>query len=273
MSQLIAWTGGRAVDVPLDCYPDGSPLVVFDRATAPIDRLLLRQRDLGGLMAAMFFVDALAARGQAVPHLILPLPLGSRQDRLNDSGDFLFTARSVASEINARRFPSVTVLDPHSDVTPALIERCRVLPASRCLKAHGRGYSAVVAPDGGSEKRAGGAAKLLKLPLLHAWKTRDVATGAISGFGLEVPAGVGGRVLVVDDICDGGGTFIGLADQLDRAGLTADLFVTHGVFSKGTAPLLARFRKVFCTDSVLGDKPGVEAIPICDYLLKGIDIS
>lgn len=263
MSELLALVGREAMAVSLDAYPDGAPLVYFDREATP-SRLLLRPRGLAGFMAAMFFVDALAARGHAVPGLILPLPPGSRQDRLNPGGDYLFTARSVAHEINARRFPSVTVLDPHSDVTPALIERCRVLRAVDCLKTWARGYQAVIAPDGGAVRRAAGVADFFKVPLLHAWKMRDVATGALSGFGVQ--SGVPPRVLVVDDLCDGGGTFVGLADALGPS-VKADLFVTHGVFSKGTAPLLAKFQHVYTTDSVLGDKPGVTVTPICQRLL------
>lgn len=265
MSQIVALIRGESVPVPLDVYPDGAPLIAFPR-DAEVTRLLVRPLNFAGFMAALFFVDALAARGRRVPELILPLVPGSRQDRLNASGDYLFTARSVATEINARRFPSVTVLDPHSDVTPALIERCRVVSAADCVMSHTRGLVGVVSPDGGAEKRAAGVARMFRVPLIHAWKTRDIATGLLAGFGMQSTE-TKGRVLVVDDICDGGGTFVGLADELDRAGLTADLFVTHGIFSKGTAPLLKRFRHVYTTDSVLGDRPGIDIIRICERLL------
>jgi ribose-phosphate pyrophosphokinase len=265
VSQLIARVRGEAVSVPVDVYPDGAPLIDFPRDTE-VTRILVRPSTFAGFMAAMFFVDALAARGHAVPELILPLVPGSRQDRLNPSGDYLFTARSVAAVINARRFPSVTVLDPHSDVTPALIDRCHVIAAAECLFSYTSGLAAVVSPDGGAEKRASAVARALRVPLLHAWKTRSVETGALSGFGLQPTDIRERRVLVVDDICDGGGTFIGIADELDRAGLKADLFVTHGIFSKGTKALLERFRHIFTTDSVLGERHGVDVNRICERL-------
>lgn len=267
---FTARTGGMdppVYPVKVDWYPGGEPLIDFPR-DQPVARILLRPSSLASFMAAMFWVDALAERGHELLELVLPFVPGARQDRLNDAGDYLFTAKSVAKEINARRFDTVTIVDPHSDVVPALIDHCRVVTAADCLMSFGRGYSAVVAPDGGAAKRATGVARKLNVPLLHAWKTRDVQTAAIHGFGLQ-PFGGAGRVLVVDDICDGGGTFIGLAGELERVGLRADLYVTHGVFSKGTAPLLALFRHVFCTDSVLGDKPGVAVMPICERLLTG----
>jgi ribose-phosphate pyrophosphokinase len=42
------------------------------------------------------------------------------------------------------------------------------------------------------------------------------------------------RCLIVDDICDGGATFVALARKLREAGaIEVSLFVTHGIFSKG----------------------------------------
>ncbi len=254
-------------DVQLTSYPDGMPLV---HCHGRPSRLLVRPRSLGSFVASMFFMDALAERGSRVLELILPCVPGARQDRLNASGDFLFTAKSVAKEINARNFPAVTILDPHSDVTPALIDRARVITAADCITPPRGKYAAVVSPDAGAEKRAGAVARKLGVPLLHGWKTRDVTTGQIAGFGLE-PSGLprDSLVLVVDDLCDGGGTFVGLADKIDEAGLRAHLWVTHGLFKRGTADLLKRYGHVYCTDSVYGTRDGVIEIPVCERLLRG----
>jgi len=75
---------------------------------------------------------------------------------------------------------------------------------------------------------------------------------------------------VVDDICDGGGTFIGLADLLDERAMRADLYVTHGLFSQGTEKLVQRYSEhVICTDSIEHELtlPGVHVIPVCSNLL------
>ncbi len=247
-------------------YPGGEPMVSFaTERSSQVERLLLRPRSIGSLMTGLFFVDALVERGLKVPELIFPCVLGARQDRINPAGDFLFTAKSVAKEINARNFPRVTVIDPHSDVTTALIDRCRPVHYGPAAK-----YAAVVAPDAGAEKRASRIAKIMGVPVIRAWKSRDVATGKITGFGME-PTNLapGSTVVVIDDICDGGGTFIGLADCLDEAGLRADLFVSHGIFSQGAAALLARYESVICTDSLVGIPDGVTVIPVCSDLLQG----
>jgi len=237
-----------------------------------IDVLLLRPKSMSAFMAALFMVDAMVGRGHPIPELILPLMPGARQDRLNTEGDYLFTARSIARLINDRNFPSVVTLDPHSDVTPALLDHCTTIKAAECFKLEGftRKWAAVVSPDAGAEKRALAVSQMLGVPLLHGWKHRDIHTGNLSGFGVEpAPDLEGGHVLVVDDLCDGGGTFVGLADVLDQAGFTADLYVTHGIFSRGTAPLLERFEHVYCTDSVLSDQTGATVIDTCRSIMEG----
>jgi len=54
----------------------------------------------------------------------------------------------------------------------------------------------------------------------------------------------------VDDICDGGGTFIGLAKALKQKNAgNLYLAVSHGIFSKGFNELNKHFTKIFTTDS------------------------
>ena len=113
----------------------------------------------------------------------------------------------------------------------------------------GMGYTAVISPDAGARDRASAVADILKLPVLVAEKKRDPATGRILSY--DFPAALdGGRVLVVDDICDGGGTFAMLANALPGS-VEADLWVTHGGFTKGWKGTgLERYRTIFTTDSL-----------------------
>ena len=266
MEQLIISAGFEHAPVKLEFYPDTMPLVKDATPTYPMF-MLLRPRSLSDFIAAMFYVDALRERGMHPFKLVLPFIPGARQDRLNDKGDFLFTAKSIAKTINERCFRDVIVLDPHSEVAPALIDNCRVAHAADVMPDSLGEYAAVVAPDAGAEKRALKVAQKLGVPLLRAWKTRDVKTGAISGFGME-ETWRGDHVLIVDDICDGGGTFLGLADVLDARGITADLWTTHGIYSQGTAKLLKRFGKLYCTDSYdSNQRDGVTVIECCEGLL------
>lgn len=260
---------GGTFNMGVTSYPDGMPIITGPPAI-PI-RILARPKTLGAFAAIMFWVDALAERGHAVPELVLPFIPGARQDRLNPAGDYLFTAKSVAAMLNARHFPRVTVLDPHSDVAAGMIDRCDVIQPADILKLLKQGcrYQGVISPDAGAEKRAGAVARKAKIPLRHAGKTRDVRTGAISGFWLE-PVASGQHFLVVDDICDGGGTFIGLAAEIAKAGCTAELYVTHGLYSKGTDELRACYALgLFSTDSIIRSEDHDSRIPVCEQLLMG----
>jgi ribose-phosphate pyrophosphokinase len=261
-------------------YPDGSPYVK-EAGKLSVDganRVLLRPKDMTGFMGGVFWIQSLIERGFGAPELILPCVPGQRQDRINPTGDVLFTVKSVAKIINALNLPKVTILDPHSEAASALIDRCHVVHVDDIWARYNppgpMGYRAVVAPDAGAYKRASRIANLLQLPLKTAKKKRDVATGQLSGFEIEdcsdlftsdddVP-----RLLVVDDLCDGGGTFIGLGEVLDAAGFDADLFVTHGLFTKGTRDLGTWYQMIFCTDSVLAQRPDVTILSAAEQLLK-----
>lgn len=114
----------------------------------------------------------------------------------------------------------------------------------------------VVAPDIGAAERAFRFreaycpnAQLLRLP-----KKRDFATGKLGDYDLTgITIDPAKRYLVVDDICDGGYTFILLADAMRKhaAGeaLHLELFVSHGIFSKSLVPLLPHYRHIYTTDS------------------------
>lgn len=86
------------------------------------------------------------------------------------------------------------------------------------------------------------------LPILRCEKKRDAGTGKLSGF--VVPNITTRKALIVDDICDGGGTFIGIADSLNRRSVEElYLYVTHGIFSKGMDNLARHFRQVYCSST------------------------
>jgi len=265
---IILGKGGKVIPVGTFHYPDGMPGVKHAQLTGSarhFKKILVRVTSAADLLQAMFLVDALVERGVPVPELILPYVPGARQDRLFDEGDYLFGMKSIAKLINERKFPKVTVIDPHSDVAPALIDRCEVIHSDVAFTHFDyvstvprydpiidrAQYTGVLAPDGGAEKRALRVAKVLNLPVFHAWKKRDVRDGSITGTGFEtIPDEVAaGKLLLVDDLCDGGRTFIELAKDLDY--VRCDLFVTHGLFLKGLQPLYDYFENVITTDSVI----------------------
>ncbi|MEM8902017.1 MAG: ribose-phosphate diphosphokinase [Bacteroidota bacterium] len=207
--------------------------------------------DLGLLCVA---VDALKRMGVKSLNLFIPYFPGARQDRVMVPGESL-TVKVIADIINALKLNSVSIYDPHSDVAPAVLDNCHVF-SNRSFIAGVLSLlpkqPLLVSPDAGASKKIFSLASHLKLTdVLECGKKRDVSTGALSGF--KVPeSGLGGKpCLIVDDICDGGGTFIGLGKELKKRNAgKLYLAISHGIFSKGLDELSQVFERIFTTDSI-----------------------
>lgn len=240
--------------ISVQLYSDGTPMVKttgLDRIVRQSDTLTLRPSSLNQFVTAMFLVDAINHNGGRIERLVLPYVPGARQDRSNPTGDILFTARSVAKMINERHFSSVVILDPHSLVTTNCINNVVEYPLKLVANQFEiNPWDAVIAPDNGGRVRAEDMAESLHQSVIYASKVRDVSTGRLSGFDVDVDAGC--HYLISDDICDGGGTFIGLGERIREQGATADLYVSHGIFSKGTRQLKKIYNNIYTTDSLMG---------------------
>ena len=234
---------------------------------------IVRGASAEDLVQAGMWVDSVHQRGDKATLAIPYLP-GARQDRGNPFG-----AKVYAEIINSLGADLVIAVDPHSKVMPALVENLKTYPASRLVaRSLGRRiggewqapYAGIIAPDEGARERAGSVARRLGLPLYQALKLRDFATGRLSGFSCEdLPAE--GRFLVVDDICDGGGTFRGLAEATGLGPDRLDLWVTHGVFSGKAGLLTEHFGTIHTTDSHPGHaNPEVNATihPLAGTLIQ-----
>ncbi len=205
--------------------------------------------DLGFLLVA---TDALKRMGVTKVSLLLPYFPAARQDRVMVKGEAL-TVKIYADMINAAHYERVIILDPHSDVTPALLQSVQVVNNHRFVQkaiAKEQDYL-LISPDGGALKKVYKLAQHLNgQRVIECSKMRDVKTGQLSGFKVFADDLEGKTCVIVDDICDGGGTFLGLAKALKakNAGRLI-LVVTHGIFSKGFAELVTVFSEIYCTDS------------------------
>ena len=142
---------------------------------------------------------------------------------------------------------NVTTLDPHSDVLGQLRHIGQAAAVDQWIKS---GLLDVprpvfIIPDNGATKKAN--TWLKSHDSLQATKYRDPVTGRLSGAFVYNDILVNGKdCIIVDDICDGGGTFLALADVLKEAGAESlTLAVTHGLFTKGLAELNKFFSRIF----------------------------
>jgi ribose-phosphate pyrophosphokinase len=207
--------------------------------------------DLGLLCIA---VDALRRLDAPLGKLYIPYFPAARQDRVMVAGEPL-TVKVYADMINALGFDKVYVFDAHSEVTPAVINKCHVIPNFDFIQqviAQLAKDIILVSPDGGALKKIYKVSEYMGgLPVIECSKSRDVKTGKLTGFSVYANDLQGQDCLIVDDICDGGSTFIGLAQELKNKNAgKLYLAVSHGIFSKGFAELEKHFEKIFCTDSI-----------------------
>lgn len=239
-------------------FPGGESHLNFE-PTSSLQIAYVTGADGNDLMGLAMWADAIRrhpsrSKGRMDSVLLLPYLPGARADRGTPLG-----AKVYADFINSLDIDQVITVDPHSDVAPALYDRLTVvsldaLPVWNMQTM--QNYDGVIVPDLGARKRAESVAVKLNLPVYQAMKHRDFATGQLSGFSCEtLDADLlarAQRFLIVDDICDGGGTFLGLAEELRSQGVGREnlgLWVTHGIFSQDVVKLSEKFSYIGTTDS------------------------
>jgi len=253
----------NGIDMPhkVWTFPDGQPHFQLtgedeldDRIEATIETAIRSPQELFEVLQAK---DVLGNLGYNVS-LDVRYLLGARMDRAIDSYQ-PFTLQIVARLINGAGFNRVRILDAHSEIATRLIRRAEnILPFDALfMAAAAKQVDSVVIPDKGAIPRV---MKMFETrwpygdtEVVTCNKTRDMASGNILKFSVINPDDVGKSCLIVDDICDGGGTFTGLAKELRAKGAKGvNLFVTHGIFSKGIP--LEGVDHVYCTDSYIDPK-------------------
>lgn len=169
-------------------------------------------------------------------HLDMPFMPYGRQDK-HVANDTTFALRAFADLINSMCFASVRTLDAHSQKAD-MIERLENKSARPYVRiaVMQSGANTILFPDAGAEARYSNAMAIdfPRMRISNASKNRDQATGKITGIQINEGSVRGRRVLMVDDLCDGGATFTALAEvALADGAKSIDLYVTHGLFTKG----------------------------------------
>jgi ribose-phosphate pyrophosphokinase len=198
-------------------------------------------------------VDALKRMDVKLINLFIPYFPAARQDRVMVKGEPL-SVKVYADILNAMGLNKVFVFDAHSEVTPALLNNCEVISnhtfINKVLKIIGSNVK-LISPDGGALKKIYKVSEFLGgVDVVECSKSRDVKTGRLSGFKVYADDLQGADCLIVDDICDGGGTFLGLAEELKKKNAgNLYLAISHGIFNKGFEELEKHFTKIFTTNS------------------------
>ncbi len=201
-------------------------------------------------------------------HLNILYLLGTRCDRRFSPGEAI-DIDIVCRFINSIGFKAITVTKPHSQrAVDILSENIKSVyphdPTKQLLELvykdigyvnNGRCFGnetfAIISPDDGCWKWIREVVPL-GADVLRFSKSRDVSTGAISCASNDI-----GRYkdkqhfIIVDDLCDGGGTFTAIAKEIKALSPQAKVYlvVTHAIFSKGVQPFEGLIDHIYCTNS------------------------
>jgi ribose-phosphate pyrophosphokinase len=220
-------------------------------------RVVARLQTAADVLELMMVVDALRRLDPAPVRLVMPYVPYGRQDRVCSPGEAL-SLKVFAGLVNALNCERVTIFDPHSDAVALAMDRVEVVTQLQVINRFEaflaralRGVT-LVSPDAGANKKTAELARYLgHADLIRADKVRELATGAIKETVVYADDLRGQDVVIADDICDGGRTFIELARVLKAKGANkVILYVTHALFSRGTRPLFdGGIDEVFITDA------------------------
>ncbi|MEL6322606.1 MAG: ribose-phosphate pyrophosphokinase [Pseudomonadota bacterium] len=189
------------------------------------------------LMELLISIDALARASARRITAVIPYFGYARQDRKTD-GRTPISAKLVANLISTAGADRVLTMDLHAgqiqgffDVPTDNLIAAPVIEAD--IKARYNGdHLMVVSPDVGGVVRARSLANRLGCDLAIVDKRRPKA--GVSEV-MNIIGDVGDRrCILIDDICDSGGTLCNAAEALKKEGATdVSAYVTHGVLSNG----------------------------------------
>ena len=221
--------------------------------------------------------QALKEIGVKSVKLYIPYCIGGRSDRKFQEGGINYIKTVIAPILNSQNFDEVRIMDPHSDVLEACINNFvkinndgLMLMALKSIINEDNDVSNIclVSPDAGAYKKIFDVAKKFGIDkIITATKVRDIKTGKI--LHTEIPTLDQHnklKYIIVDDICDGGRTFIELAKAIHGSRPTAEVYlvVTHGIFSNGLYELSKEITRIYSTNSV----KEIEADSYSDYTVS-----
>lgn len=221
-------------------------------------------------------VASLRELGVEEIHLYTPYIIGARSDRKFEDGGNNYLKDVICPIINSLNFKTVTCIDHHSDVLEACIKGFKKESNEKLVRFATNNYQyqnkktsgnmaedfILVSPDAGASKKIYKLAEQIgyKGDIITCSKDRDVdgnLTKCVVPLEKVSYKGVlpNKDFIIIDDICDGGVTFLNIAEVIRNTYENSDinpkiyLVVSHGIFSKGFQDLNQLFNGIYSTNS------------------------
>jgi ribose-phosphate pyrophosphokinase len=185
--------------------------------------------------------------------LYMPYMPYARQDK-EVTNQTTFALSAFVDFINTLDFDVVVAFDVHNVAAASKIKSfTNITPMAyhqRLIRDLNPEW--LVFPDAGARERYSDYGR----PYLVFEKYRDQLTGEITGHRLVNTVDIAKNrhvsFLILDDICDGGATFLSVAKAIRELtpATQISLFVSHGIFSKGRSHLEREGISLYTTDSL-----------------------
>ncbi len=254
-------TSGREIAFVTDGFAGGERHFQLQGITpAKIDEISIRAELENASDVFDLLLAENALRHKFGRHLKLNLELPylpyARQDRVCAPGQ-AFSLEVFANVLKLLRINKLVTWDCHSnvglDITGAVnVSAADIIIQDPALKELlSQDNTILVCPDKGALARCEEVKKKLGTKeIVLCEKKRDPATGKIYKTEVNAQDLSGREAVITDDICDGGFTFLKVAEQLKALNVKRiTLYVTHGIFSKGLDVFDGLIDEVITTNS------------------------
>lgn len=229
-------------------FPDGEVKITLEAIDHKEEyQVKCRIRNAEELFLLMQVADILN-RHAVVWYLHIYYLMSMRMDRVMTFND-PYNLQIVANVIKGLGARNVHVYHPHSDKTSKLLGIANIAYPHPNLDDFQNWQ--LCYPDAGAMERYGTKYRTDYNPLVCE-KKRDVVTGKILGIEIKNKEDYENKpVMVVDDLCDAGGTFLGVAEAIRDIDKDAYLGISvfHMVNPKGIENLCKSYDEVYFTNS------------------------
>lgn len=251
-SNIELWDGVDQLELYSWKFPMGEVgiKIIKPEKVNPINlfHIVVHYRSSDDIILCLQLVDALKSLGVRPGFMSIHIPYlpYGRQDRVCHPGE-AFSLRVILDVLRTTGC-FVTTTDLHSDVAfkqlhAGFLHNKNQESAAFLLPK----FDYLIAPDKGASSKVSKHNQVARLNTSVVVLNKQRIGSSIVYIDLDYDT-IKGTACVVDDICDGGGTFLSLAEMLKRTQpnlKSLNLYVTHGGFTQGLDKLKTLYDNIY----------------------------